>query len=156
MNYISLNGKLSPGSEPVLLAANRSYRYGDGLFETMKMIDGKIQLAAYHFERLFSGLLLLKFEIPKLFTAERLQEEILSLCKKNECEQLARTRLSVFRGNGGLYDEEKGLEYLIECWPLHSSVNKLNENGLVTGVYTDARKNCDIIFQSEIRQFSSL
>ena len=143
MNYVSLNGRILPGSEPVLLAGNRSYRYGDGLFETMKVLDGKIQLAKYHFERLLSGLSLLKFEIPKLFTPEKLQQEILTLCKKNECEPLARTRLSVSRGNGGLYDEDRSLQYLIECWPLNEPVNKLNENGLIIDVYTGAKKSCD-------------
>ena len=69
MNSICLNGKILPADEPVLMADNRGYRYGDGLFETMKMINGKIILEKYHFERLFSGLKLLKFRIPSLFTA---------------------------------------------------------------------------------------
>jgi branched-chain amino acid aminotransferase len=143
MKYVSVNGKLQPASEQVFLADNRSYRYGDGLFETMKMADGKIQLAPYHFERLFSGLSLLKFEIPKLFTAEKLQQDILALCRKNECEKLARIRLSVSGGHGGLYDENRYLQYLVECWPLNGSVNQLNENGLVIDIYPDARKACD-------------
>jgi branched-chain amino acid aminotransferase len=143
MNSLSFNGKIMPADEPLLLATNRGYRYGDGLFETMKVVDGNIQLANYHFERLFSGLLLLKFEVPKLFTADILQEEIIRLCKKNNCEGLSRVRLSVFRGNGGLYDEDKALQYIIECWPLNESVNKLNENGLVTDIYPDAAKSCD-------------
>src|SRR5687768_16235691 len=143
MKYVSLNGKLIPESEPVFLAANRGYRYGDGLFETMKMVDSNIRLAEYHFERLFSGLSLLKFGIPKLFTAERLQEEILALCRKNACEQFARIRLSVSGGNGGIYDEDRSLQYLVECWPLNESVNQLNENGLVIDIYSGARKSCD-------------
>lgn len=60
-----------PANEPVLMADNRGYRYGDGLFETMKLISGKIILEKYHFERLFSGLKLLKFRIPALFTAKK-------------------------------------------------------------------------------------
>lgn len=143
MNSICLNGKIVLGNEPVLMASNRSYRYGDGLFETMKVVNGHIVLEQLHFNRLFSGLELLKFEIPKLFTAEKIQQEILQLCRKNACEKMARVRLSVFRGNGGLYDEDKTLQYLVECWPLNESVNKLNENGLVIDVYQDARKNCD-------------
>jgi branched-chain amino acid aminotransferase len=143
MNSISINGKILPAGEPVLLATNRGYRYGDGLFETMKVVNGNIVLEQFHFERLFSGLSLLKFEIPKLFTAEKLQQEIVHLCRKSECEKLARVRLSIFRGNGGLYDEDKALQYIIECWPLNESVNKLNENGLVIDIYPDARKGCD-------------
>ncbi len=144
MNSISLNGKIIPAEEPALLATNRSYRYGDGLFETMKIIQGKIVLSSLHFERLLTGLALLKFEIPKLFTVEKLQQEILQLCKKNRCDQLSRVRLSVFRGNGGIYDDTGELQYIIECWPVNESVNNINENGLVIDIYPDAKKSCDI------------
>lgn len=144
MNTICINGKIIPADEPVLLASNRGYRYGDGLFETMKVMNGEIILASMHFERLFAGLSLLKFEVPKLLTVQKLQNEILSLCKRNECDLLARVRLSVFRGNGGLYDEDKKLQYIIECSPLNESINKLNENGLIIDIYPEAKKNCDI------------
>lgn len=143
MNSIFFNGKIIPEDEPVLLASNRGYRYGDGLFETMKMFNGIILLADYHFERLFSALCLLKFDSPKLFTKEKLEQQILQLCKKNDCENLARIRLSVFRGNGGLYDENKAMQYVIECWPLNKSVNGFNENGLVIDIYAEAAKSCD-------------
>jgi len=108
-----------PADAPVLLASNRGYRYGDGLFETMKIMNGKIILASMHFERL-------------------------SLCKRNECDLLARVRLSAFRGNGGLYDEDRGLQYIIECWSLTESVNELNTNGLVIDIYPEAKKTCDL------------
>ena len=143
MNSICFNGTIVPGNEPHLLVANRGYRYGDGLFETIKVVKGIILSEYYHFERLFSGLSLLKFTVPRLFTKEKLAEEILYLCKKNECENLARVRLSVFRGNGGLYDEDRTPGYIIECWPLNVSVNKLNENGLVIDIFPDAQKSCD-------------
>ena len=143
MNSICFNGKIVSGEEPVLLASNRSYRYGDGIFETMKVLNGNILLTTCHFERLFASLSLLKFEIPKLFAKEKLEQDILNLCRKNDCEKLARVRLSVFRGNGGLYDEDKMLQYIIECRPLNESVNRLNENGLVIDIYPDAEKNCD-------------
>ncbi|MDP9229614.1 MAG: aminotransferase class IV [Bacteroidota bacterium] len=144
MNFLVHNEKYFTSKEPVLMADNRSYRYGDGLFETIKVINGNIILQEYHFERLFSGLRLLKFEIPKLFTAGKIRDTILALCKKNNCEKLARVRLSVFRGHGGLYDGEGQLQYLIECWPLDETVNRLNEKGLVIDIFPDARKSCDV------------
>jgi branched-chain amino acid aminotransferase len=143
MNHICFNGKIVRTDEPVLLVSNRGYRYGDGLIETMKVAGRQILLEGYHFERLFSGLSLLKFEIPGLFTKEKISQEILQLCKKNGAEELARVRLSVFRGNGGLYDDDKGLQYVIESWSLNESANKLNENGLVIDIFPDAEKSCD-------------
>jgi len=143
MNYICVNGKILPAGEPALIVSNRGYRYGDGLFETMKLYKGKILLHGLHFERLFAGLSLLKFGIPKLFSEDKLVKDILDLCRKNECEQLARIRLSVFRGNGDLYDEEQHPGYVIECHPLNETANQLDENGLVIDIYPDYRKNCD-------------
>ncbi len=143
MNQICFNGRIVKEDEPVLLASNRGYRYGDGLFETMKVIQGKIQLSSFHFERFFSGISLLDFLIPKLVSQKKLEQDILHLCEVNKCTALARVRLSVFRGNGGLYDDDKALQYLIESWPLSESVNKLNENGLVIDIYPDAKKGCD-------------
>ncbi len=142
--YVCFNGKIMPADEPVFLASNRGYRYGDGLFETMKLANAILLLEQLHFERLFAGLELLKFEIPKLFVKEKLISEVFNLAKKNNCIESARVRLSVFRGNGGLYDEEKLLQYLIECWPLNKSVNRLNENGFIIDVFPDAKKSTDI------------
>jgi branched-chain amino acid aminotransferase len=144
MNYINLNGKILEADKPALLVSNRGYRYGDGLFETIKVFNKKILLEQYHFERLFSGISLLQIEMPKLFNSGKLKDEMLDLCKKNKCDYLARVRVSVSRGNGGLYDEDRTLQYVIECWPLNESVNRLNENGLVIDIYAGIKKSCDI------------
>lgn len=143
MNFINLNGKIQPAEEPALLVTNRSFRYGDGLFETMKLMNGRILLDEFHFERLYAGMKVLKMEANFSLKKEKLQREILALCKKNRCEDLARVRLTVFRGNGGLYDENQSPGYTIECWPLDSSVNELNTNGLVIDIFPDARKSND-------------
>ncbi len=124
--FISFNGKISAADQPVLLASNRGYRYGDGLFETLRLENGTILLKDLHFKRLMMGLQLLKFELPKLFSPGKLADEILQLAEKNQVRELGRVRLSVFRGNGGLYDADRGLQYLLECWPLPESFNHLN------------------------------
>ncbi|MES1198221.1 MAG: aminotransferase class IV [Chitinophagaceae bacterium] len=143
MNSIIVNGKVMPADEPVLMASNRGYRYGDGLFETMRVARGEIILASLHSERFFSGLTTLRYQIPKLLTFEKLQKEVLQLCQKNNCVESARVRLSVFRGNGGLYDDLNELQYIIECWPMNESMNTINENGLWIDIYPDARKTVD-------------
>lgn len=144
MNHVCLNGKIIPAGGPVLRADNKSFRYGDGLFETMKLGGGKIILAKYHFQRLFSGIRLLQFRIPPSLTASRLQKEILALCNKNHCSHLARIRLAVFRGNGGLRDASPHLQYLIECQPGDPAVNAINKKGWTIDIYPDARKSCDL------------
>jgi len=140
--YFNYNGRFFADDETVLSKDDRSYRYGDGLFETMKLINGNILLEDYHFERLFLGLDVLKFNIPVLFTKRQIEKEIKELSKKNECENSARIRLSVSRGNGGLYDCDNKFSYLIECWPLEQ--NGFIENGLNIDIFPDARKSIDV------------
>jgi branched-chain amino acid aminotransferase len=155
MSSICLDGKIISAEQPILLASNRSYRYGDGLFETLKMVNGKMILWEEHFNRLQAGLSLLQFELPGLFSNEKLKQEIEQLCRKNNCAQLARIRLSVFRGNGGLYDENDRAQYLIECWPLNEAAQHLNENGLVIDIYPDSRKSCDVFSNLKSASFQA-
>lgn len=139
--FVNYNGKFLAEEGGFISAADHNYRYGDGLFETMKVADGKILCRQQHFERLFEGIKTLKFTVPIFFTEQKIADEISQLCKKNHCETSGRVRLSVSRGRGGLYDCDNKFSYLIECWPLESP--GLNENGLIVDVFPDARKSID-------------
>lgn len=142
MEFVIINGNILEKGKTGISPDDHSYRYGDGLFETMKIVKGNILLEKHHFERLFSGLETLKFESQALFTKRKVSEQIKELCKKNNYEESARVRLSVSRGNGGLYDCDNKFSYLIECWPL---VQKdINENGLIIDIFPDARKSIDV------------
>ncbi|HRI20160.1 MAG TPA: aminotransferase class IV [Panacibacter sp.] len=142
--FLNCNGKIYRADKLFISPNNRSFRYGDGCFETIKMMHGKMILEDFHFERLFSSLESLQFEPPAFFTPQYLKEQIAELAKKNYHEKLARIRLMIFRGNGGLYDAENHFpNYLIQSWALSPANNELNENGLVIDIYKDARKICD-------------
>ena len=52
-------------------------------------------------------------------------------------------RLSISRGNGGLFDDDRKLNYVIECWSLAKDF-QFNENGLVIGIFNEAQKNADV------------
>lgn len=143
-HYLLFNGKFSPNDSPLLQADNRGFRYGDGLFETMRWSHGAVLLGQFHMDRLFNGLRQLQFDIPALFTSATVMEQVKRLCEKNR-QSTARVRLTVFRGNGGLYDPENHFpNTIIQSWPLPHDHYALNENGLVLGVYPDARKSADL------------
>jgi len=141
--FINYNGKIFDKQFPVLQADNRGYRFGESIFETMKMLNGKISLADFHFERLMGSLQIMKIKMPKLISAAFLKKEIEELCEKNGCSDLARIRLSISGGNGGLNDSDNNFQYLVECWPLENSFLELNENGLIADIFPDARKSTD-------------
>ena len=143
MNYVCLNGEIVDATKPVLMADNRAFRYGEGLFETMKMIKGKIPLLAYHHTRLRAGLDMLQLNPPSSFSAEILISQTSHLCKKNHCEELARIRLTVFGGNGMINKGDNGFQYLIEAGVADEKTNHLNEKGFTIGLYMEARKAFD-------------
>ncbi len=143
MNYIIYNGKVFEETEAIIGAANRGLRYGDGLFETIKYKNKELILVDEHFARLWKGMQLMKFEIPKLFKTEDLQKQMLLLLKKNKLS-VARIRLSVIRADGGLFDAKNlNPNYIIQTWPLNDDQGKLNENGLQVCIYEDAKKMTD-------------
>ncbi|MBV8255734.1 MAG: aminotransferase class IV family protein [Chitinophaga sp.] len=144
VGYLSYNGKFIPAGEPVFTADNRSFRYGDGCFETLKVYQGNVLLADLHYERLMATLHLLHFDIPAALTRSYFVKSITDLCEKNKLTDLARVRLAVFRSDGGLYDPINNLpNFVIQAWPLSRSVLELNESGLITDIYPDVKKGCD-------------
>lgn len=137
MKWVCHNGEMLPEGQPLFTAANRSFRYGDGLFETGKVFQARLLLAHLHFHRLFKGLQLLGIPSGKHFTPTLLEHKIVELCAKNEVAALARVRLAVYRSGTGEAD------YVIETFPLSSEAMQWNQKGWQLTVYPLARKSCD-------------
>jgi branched-chain amino acid aminotransferase len=143
MNYINYNGKIFGETEPIVAAQNRGLRYGDGIFETMKFKNGKLILSDEHFARLWKGMQMLQFEIPKLLSPEKLEEEIVQLATKNKLT-VARIRLTIIRSDGGIYDAKNNTpNYILEALSLPEDNGPLNSNGLQLCFYDDAKKTID-------------
>jgi branched-chain amino acid aminotransferase len=146
MGQFIYNGKFYPDESAVVHADNRGLRYGDGLFETIKSINNNLLFMEDHFNRLWHGMVLLQFNFPKHFTREFLYHQIMELLKKNKHHKTCRVRLTVFRGEGGLYEAaDQPPHYLVQSWELPDDTGAWNSNGLVLGVYNDVKKSCDIL-----------
>ncbi len=144
VGFICYNGRFLPGSEPILTAENRSFRYGDGCFETMKVYQGQVLLSDLHFERLAASMNRLHFDVPLHFTRDYFSGLITDLCAKNGVSRLARVRLTVFRAGGGFYDPvDNTPHFIIQSSELSRKIFELNENGLAIDVFPDARKSID-------------
>ena len=151
VDHFIFNGRSFPAGTAVAGPSSRGIRYGDGVFETMKCLDGRLILVDEHFARIWKGMETLQFEIPSHFTPDRLKDEMIKLAEKNGHQKTARIRLTIFRGEGGLYDPVNLLpNYLIETWPLPienqgGNANSINSNGLVLGIYDQVKKSRDIL-----------
>ncbi len=154
MNSVIYNGSRINANEPIISAGNRGLRYGDGLFETMKCVNGKMLQFAEHMQRLRNGAAALQFEIPKHHTDSFFEEQIISLLKKNRHDEFARIRLSFFRANGGLYDAEHHRpNWLIETFPLSDVYSELNLNGWHLCLFDACRKSPDAFSQFKHNNF---
>jgi branched-chain amino acid aminotransferase len=136
MKFICFNGDIIL-QQPLFTSENRGFRYGDGVFETIKVFKGTILLDQYHFDRLFLSLSLLKIFLTPDLNATTLENYILELCGANECLDSARVRLAVFRR------EEGHASFVIEASPLDEKANELNVKGWKINIFPDARKSCD-------------
>jgi branched-chain amino acid aminotransferase len=133
---INYNGVLYPDEQPIFTAGNRSFRYGDGLFESIRAFDGRLPFFHLHWQRLAAGMDCLKLERHRYFTPVFLENEIAKLT--NGLGNW-RIRLTVWRSGGGLYTPETNQpHFLIEATPLPSNRFELNETGLSIGIYNQS------------------
>ena len=143
--YYSLDRKLYAEDELSIHPDNRSFRYGEGLFETIRLHRGEMPLWSLHWQRLSESLPRLYFLLPPHFTEVDLQEEILRVAKRNDCLDAARVRITFFKGEGGIWEQPScSFHSLIQCWPNEKKEFGLNENGLDIGLFSEGRKSCDV------------
>ncbi len=122
---------------------NRSFRYGDGLFETIRVFDGKIPFLSFHLARLNKGLEVLGLELS--YNYERFASLFFQILEKNKLKN-ARLRLMVFRSGGGLYKPvTKQAHVLIEAKSLETDFFELNKVGLNLGIYSEVPKTYSAI-----------
>jgi aminodeoxychorismate lyase len=144
--YINLNGKIFQDSQNVINHNNRAFKYGDGIFESIRVANGIVLNADLHFARILNSLKILKIDISKSFNLDYFKNQISILCEKNEISNAARVRFSVFRSSGGLYKPESNLmSFLIECAPLEKGYFCTNEAGIGIGIYNEMVKPVNIL-----------
>lgn len=140
-SYINFNGKINPADEPLFTANNRSFRYGDALFETIRITNEKIPFIEKHIERLMNGMKFLKMEIPSAYSANYFNQQIVELAKINNIPKEARVRLTVFRNNGGYYTPlTNEVSFLIEVENINETGYLLNKEGYKIDVFQDLKK----------------
>ena len=95
---IWINGIVHPADRPVLSGLNRGFLLGEGVFETMAVINGRIWKLERHISRLQLGLDGL--QIPLFMTPDRAQGILNDLLLTSE-NQNGVLRLTISSGDGG-------------------------------------------------------
>lgn len=121
-----------------ILTENRSFLYGDGVFETVKIVNGKILFLEDHYFRLMASMRVVRMEIPMNFTMEFFEEQILSLVKRNNLVQSSRARITMFRNDGGYYlPVTNDVSYLIHATALEEMSYTINTNTYEVDLFKD-------------------
>lgn len=94
---VFLNGRLVPEEQAVVSAFDRGFLYGDGLFETLRVMNGKPLRWAAHWRRLAAGAETLRIKLP--FAADFLLAHARELSRQNQLPETI-LRITLTRGVG--------------------------------------------------------
>ena len=139
-SYISLNGKLHQSDALLFTVNNRSFRYGDALFETIKCINGTPLFLDSHLQRLYASMEVLEFNWNDQLLKSVINEDAKRLLARNRFNEGARLRITVFRNEGGRYTPATNeVSVVIETW-LDINEYQLNIEGKSLGVFEEIFK----------------
>jgi aminodeoxychorismate lyase len=113
---VFLNGEFVPEEKAVVSIFDRSFLYGDGLFETIRVFNGQPFRWAAHLERLQRGAEFLRIRVP--FSGEALRGFAGQLVKENQAGQ-SLLRVTLSRGAGVRGYSPKGAERPCLAMSLH-------------------------------------
>ncbi len=134
---INYNGEMQ-SSDITLSNSNRGFLYGDGVFETLKIVNNKILFLEDHYFRLMASMRIVRMQIPNNFTLEYLEEQVLHLAKVSNCVNSARVRLTVFRNDGGFYlPQTRSVSFIIQIVPLHETAYSFSDAIYEVDLYKD-------------------
>jgi len=134
---INFNGTLHFSADN-LLVNNRSFLYGDGVFETVKIVNNRILFLEDHYFRLMASMRVVRMEIPMNFTLEYFEEQILVAVKGNNLSGAVRARITVYRNDGGYYlPKTNTVSFLIEVVSIENTLYRIDNKTYEVDLYKD-------------------
>jgi branched-chain amino acid aminotransferase len=144
--FLNFNGQIIPADQEVLSVNNRGFRYGDGLFESMRYMNGAIKFPELHIDRVQKGMKVLKLDNNMQIDSWFLREKVEELARRNKTGPDARLKLTVFRDSEGLYTPSSNkMAYVLESQMLCESQYTFNQKGLIIDVFDELTKPVNIL-----------
>lgn len=135
---INFNGSFLP-SEGLLSSTNRAFLYGDGVFETLKVVNAKVLFLEDHYFRLMASMRIVRMQIPNNFTLEYFEEQVISTATACNCTDAARVRFTVYRNDGGYYlPQTREVSYVIQATALASALYSFSDAAYEVDLYKDS------------------
>ena len=153
--FINFNESIISSDHQIFSVNNRGFRYGDGLFESMRYMNGQLKFPDLHIDRVLEGMKVLKLENSFHLDSWFLREKVDELARRNKIGPNARFRLTVFRDSEGLYSPDSNkMAYVLESQSLDDSQYTFNNKGLIIDVYDELTKPVNIL--SNLKTCNSL
>ncbi len=148
MSKVYFNGKVFSEDKVPVTYKSRAFRYGDGMFETIRIINGKPIFIENHIQRILKGLSTLQITSPDILEFEKLNAILADLAQNNGITKGGFARLIVWRESEGRYmPESDNSSCLIEVVPYPNNLFVLSKSGKSIDIYQDLRKQVNIIGQ---------
>ncbi len=137
MTMLKYNGQILPEEECRLTIENRGFFYGDGFFETIRLMNGTPLHLEDHIDRMNRSFQFLHLQPPFAPDTVTLAGLITVLAEVNHIARGGRVRITFFRESGGYYTPNHDkCGYLIQVHPLQENLYELNHQGLHLALYT--------------------
>lgn len=138
--YVYNNGQVLPNNLPTINFGNRGHLYGDGVFESIRVVNGKAINVENHLIRLIEGAKALKMLVSESLTKELLDQKLAELIHKSQIKEGAKCRVSLDRCPGGSYLPTSNVSQLyIDILPLEKNFFELNSFGIDMDIYLDLK-----------------
>jgi len=112
------NGEILGFNDLKLSPDDRGFRYGDGLFETIALINSNTRLLNRHYARIAKGAQVFGFDLTD-FELNQFTSICSDLIINNPTVNTGKIRFSIWRKGGGLYTPSgNGFNYLLTIHPL--------------------------------------
>lgn len=142
---INFNGQLSSKENFRLNLNNRAFRFGDSLYEEIKIVGESILFWESHYFRLMAGMRLLRMQIPIYFDMGFLESEILKTCA-NRAAEAHLIRLTICRkDNKSLLTKEQAVDFYIETSRKTEALYKPFDGKFEVDLYKDFYENISLL-----------
>lgn len=147
--FINFNGDILEKNKFSLELSNRAFRFGDSIFETIRVFNGQVIFIDNHFERLIKSLELVRMSIPEYFTKEYFKSQISNLIKSHKSPN-ARIRFTIYRkSSSSIYfvDPSNSFDFVIEYSELKENNFSIDLDNYEIDVFEDIKKPSGILSQ---------
>lgn len=141
MLYVNNNGKIYPADQATIESGSRAYLYGDGVFESIRVMAGKPINTSNHIKRMIKGAEVLKMRVPAYLTEDFFISKINELLQKSEIRNGGKCRISLDRmaGEGGYLPNSNEATFYIDVNHYDFNEFSFNAKGLEIDIYRDIK-----------------